>query len=372
MASTATWIASRISSLVMTTVLGRPVMRSRPLISDDSSLASGKALPISILSCSAVCVPTVTLCSLWMWAEIAWSMSSPAIRIDDLVTIPPKEITATSLVPPPMSTTMDPWASLTGNPAPMAAARGSSIVYACRAPADSVASLTALSSTPVTPLGTHTTTLGPESERRILLCGCALRMKYESIFSVTSKSAITPSFKGRIATMWPGVRPSILFAADPTATTLSVLLSMATTEGSERTIPCPLTNTSVFAVPRSIATSLPNSPPNIILTSPFRRYALAPHGLEHAVFFHTIVAIAHDNVVEHLYTQYPGGLLEPPGGFAILRTGLDLATGMIVHEHHARRTRPNGRLEDLPGMDEGGGKRAYTDQRGPYNLVFGV
>src|SRR5215211_7088083 len=65
----------------------------------------------------------------------------------------------------------------------MAAARGSSIVYACRAPADSVASLTALSSTPVTPLGTHTTTLGPESERRILLCGCALRMKYESIFS---------------------------------------------------------------------------------------------------------------------------------------------------------------------------------------------
>src|SRR5215204_5766241 len=307
-----------------------------------------------------------------MWAEIAWSMWSPAILMDDLVTIPPNEITATSVVPPPTSTIMEPWASLTGNSAPIAAANGSSMAYACRAPADLAASLTARSSMSVTPEGTHTITLGPKSACRRRCRGCALRIKYESIFSVTSKSAITPSFKGRMATILPGVRPSMLLAAPPTATTLSVLLSIATTEGSERTIPCPLTNTSVFAVPRSIATSLPNSPPNIILTSPFRRYALAPHGLEHPVFFHTIVAIAHDNVVEHLYTQYPGGLLEPLGGFAILRTGLDLAAGMIVHEHHARRTRPNGRLEDLPGMDEGGGKRAYTDQRGPYNLVFGV
>ena len=36
-----------------------------------------------------------------------------------------------------------------------------------------------------------------------------------------SKSAITPSFIGRIATMLPGVRPSISFAALPTARTLS-------------------------------------------------------------------------------------------------------------------------------------------------------
>src|SRR5919112_58417 len=250
---------------------------------------------------------------------MASSMSSPAILMEDLVTMPPSEITATSLVPPPTSTIIDPCASLTGSPAPMAAASGSSMVNACRAPADSVASFTGLS-----------------------------------------------------ATMLPGVRPSMRLAPEPTATTLSVLLSMATTEGSESTIPWPLTNTSVFAVPRSIATSRPKSPPNILLTSPFRRYALAPHGLEHPVFFHTIVAIAHDNVVEHLYTQYPGGLHEPTGGFAILWTGLDLAAGMIVHEHHARRTRPDGRLENLPGMDEGGGKRAYTDQRGPYNLVFGV
>src|SRR5215212_2350308 len=272
-ASTGTLIASRTSSLVMTMVLGRPVTRSRPLISADSSPSSKrKALPSSIFNCSAVCEPMASLYSFWMYVVIASSISSPAILMEDLVTIPPREITATSLVPPPTSTTMDPWASLTGIPAPIAAARGSSMVYACRAPADSVASLTARSSTPVTPLGTHTTTLGPIRDFKSLRRGCALRMKYESIFSVTSKSAMTPSFKGRMATMLPGVRPNILFAALPTATTLSVLLSIATTEGSERTIPCPLTNTSVFAVPRSTAASRPNSLPNISLPSSLRGY----------------------------------------------------------------------------------------------------
>ncbi len=46
---------------------------------------------------------------------------------------------------------------------------------------------------------------------------CALRMKYVSICSVTSKSAMTPSFIGRMATMLPGVRPSISLASLPTA-----------------------------------------------------------------------------------------------------------------------------------------------------------
>ena len=41
----------------------------------------------------------------------------------------------------------------------------------------------------------------------------ARRMKCDSIFSVISKSAITPSFIGRIATMLPGVRPSISLAS---------------------------------------------------------------------------------------------------------------------------------------------------------------
>ena len=54
-----------------------------------------------------------------------------------------------------MSTIMFPVGSETGRPAPMAAAIGSSIRYAARAPAESVASSTARFSTPVTPLGTH-------------------------------------------------------------------------------------------------------------------------------------------------------------------------------------------------------------------------
>ena len=41
--------------------------------------------------------------------------------------MPPSEITPTSVVPPPMSTTMEPDGSDTGRPAPMAAAMGSSI-----------------------------------------------------------------------------------------------------------------------------------------------------------------------------------------------------------------------------------------------------
>src|SRR3954466_15645689 len=76
--------------------------------------------------------------------------------------------------------------------------------------------------------------------------------------SVTLKSAITPSFIGLIATMLPGVRPSISFASLPTASTSLVFLFSATIEGSLTTIPFPRAYTSVFAVPRSIARSLEN------------------------------------------------------------------------------------------------------------------
>ena len=48
--------------------------------------------------------------------------------------MPPSEITATSVVPPPMSTIMFPVGSAIGRPAPIAAAIGSSIRYAWRAP----------------------------------------------------------------------------------------------------------------------------------------------------------------------------------------------------------------------------------------------
>ncbi len=75
-------------------------------------------------------------------------------------TIPPMAITATSVVPPPISMTMEPVGSSTGKSAPMAAAMGSSIRYAWRAPAWIVASKTARFSTDVTPEGTQTTTRG--------------------------------------------------------------------------------------------------------------------------------------------------------------------------------------------------------------------
>ena len=61
-----------------------------------------------------------------------------------------------------------------------------------------------------------------------------------------------------MATMLPGVRPSISFASLPTASTSPVFLLMATIEGSFTTMPLPRAYTNVLAVPRSIARSLEN------------------------------------------------------------------------------------------------------------------
>src|SRR5262249_15701608 len=66
---------------------------------------------------------------------------------------------------------------------------------------------------------------------------------------------MTPSFIGLMATIFPGVRPSISFASLPTASTSPVFLLIATMEGSLTTMPLPLAYTSVLAVPRSIARS---------------------------------------------------------------------------------------------------------------------
>ncbi|MNC92313.1 hypothetical protein D3C83_87110 [compost metagenome] len=55
--------------------------------------------------------------------------------------------------------------------------------------------------------------------------------------SVTSKSAMTPSFIGRIASMLPGVRPSISLASLPTASTRLVSLLITTIDGSRTTMP---------------------------------------------------------------------------------------------------------------------------------------
>ena len=59
-------------------------------------------------------------------------------------------------------------------------------------------------------------------------------MKWRSISSVTSKSAITPSFSGRMAWIVPGVRPSMRLASMPTAWTSPVRESIATTDGSRQ------------------------------------------------------------------------------------------------------------------------------------------
>src|SRR3989304_2343155 len=55
---------------------------------------------------------------------ISWSILSPAIRIEWLSTMPPREITATSVVPPPMSTIMQPEGSMIGRAGPLAAPPG--------------------------------------------------------------------------------------------------------------------------------------------------------------------------------------------------------------------------------------------------------
>src|SRR6201987_2755260 len=62
---------------------------------------------------------------------------------------------------------------------------------------------------------------------------------------------MTPSLSGRIAWIVPGVRPSIRLASTPTAWTSPVRWSIATTDGSERTMRRPRTYTTVLAVPRS-------------------------------------------------------------------------------------------------------------------------
>src|SRR2546426_6640435 len=67
---------------------------------------------------------------------------------------------------------------------------------------------------------------------------------------------MTPSFIGLMATMLPGVRPSMSLASLPTASTRPFTLLMATIDGSLTTIPLPRAYTQVLAVPRSMARSL--------------------------------------------------------------------------------------------------------------------
>jgi hypothetical protein len=127
-ALTGSSIAFRTSSAEMWIVLGNPVTRSRPLISAIISSGVGNAEPIAIFRASAVRSPRTIENSFFAYAMMASSSSSPPTRTDVAVTMPPIEITATSLVPPPMSTTIEPTGSWIGMPAPIAAAIGSSMM----------------------------------------------------------------------------------------------------------------------------------------------------------------------------------------------------------------------------------------------------
>src|SRR5437016_28122 len=71
-----------------------------------------------------------------------------------------------------------------------------------------------------------------------------------------SKSAITPSFSGRITMMCPGVLPIIALASRPTASSEWSASRIATIDGSLRTMPSPRMNTTVLAVPRSMPRSV--------------------------------------------------------------------------------------------------------------------
>ena len=166
-------------------------------------------------------------------------------------------MTATSVVPPPMSTMRLPDGSLTGRPAPIAAAMGSSMRRAQRAPALSAASRTARFSTSVTPDGMPSSIRGRGMSP---IRSWTRFTKYLIICSVTSKSLMTPSRSGRTAMMFAGVRPTIRLASAPMARTRLVLASIATTDGSLITIPRSRTWTSVLAVPRSMPMSREKRP----------------------------------------------------------------------------------------------------------------
>ena len=95
----------------------------------------------------------------------------------------------------------------------MAAAMGSATRNTSRAPACLALSRTARFSTSVMPEGTQITMRGAMKWRFFW----AILMNSRSMYSVTSKSAITPSFMGRIAAMLSGVLPSMALASAPTA-----------------------------------------------------------------------------------------------------------------------------------------------------------
>ena len=160
--------------------------------------------------------------------------TSPATFTDLSQTIPPSAITAISVVPPPISTTMFPLGCMISTPMPMAAAIGSWIRYTSFPLTLSALSFTARISTSVIPLGIQITILREGVIHFFFKAGISL-IKTFIICSLASKSAITPSLRGLIVFMFSCVFPCIKAASLPTAIILPVSRSRATIDGASTT-----------------------------------------------------------------------------------------------------------------------------------------
>lgn len=110
--------------------------------------------------------------------------------------MPFMETIATSVVPPPMSTTMLPRALPMFTPAPIRAAMGSSIRYAFREPALMAASTTARFSTSVIKDGTQMMMRGLVS-RWPVTC----KMNSRIMYCVMRSSEMTPPDSGRMTSI---------------------------------------------------------------------------------------------------------------------------------------------------------------------------
>ena len=147
--------ANFISFEVISTARGKPVTLCRPRTIARSSSDLGSTVPTSIFKSSAVSGPISNFFFRFIYCSNASSKVSLPMRKLSLTTTPESQITAISVVPPPISTTIAPTCSALSKPVPIAAANGSSMRTILRAPACNNTSKTARFSTGVILDGTQ-------------------------------------------------------------------------------------------------------------------------------------------------------------------------------------------------------------------------
>ena len=177
-------------------------------------------------------------------------MSSPPHLTVSMSLIPPREMITISVEPAPISTTIVPFGSAIGSPAPIAAARPSLITRIFCAPAFLPISSAAFFSTSDASPGIPITILPTLSPSLIPIC-IALMSKA----CACTTFSITPFLSGLTARISSGVLPNIFLASSPTAkTSLGSSFLTATTDGiwyKSNLSPDGLAIT-VFKVPKSI------------------------------------------------------------------------------------------------------------------------